>query len=140
MNDPQTAHAVSQPRICPGTENVPCPTVGNPTSSLNHTRRVSFFSDSSTTLRGEIFESFPSMASRVTPGFLEPSHHIQTLKKLGFTKPPTSPSSSARTRRAWNASSTDRSGQASQRAHKGRPLPCHGERFATRPLPELRLS
>src|SRR2546422_4185422 len=39
------------------------------------------------------------MASRVTPGVLERSHHIQTLKKLGFSKPPTSTSSSARTRR-----------------------------------------
>src|SRR2546425_9733842 len=71
------------------------------------------------------------MASRVTPGVLERSHHIQTLKKLGFTKPPTSTASSARTRRASNASSTDRSGQASQRAHKGRPLACRGERSAT---------
>src|SRR2546428_13616384 len=70
------------------------------------------------------------MASLVTPGVLERSRHIQTLKKLGFTKPPTSTSSSARTRRASNASSTDRSGQASQRAHKGRPLACRGERSA----------
>jgi len=76
------------------------PWVGNPTSSLNPTRRVSCFSDSSTNSPGKIFESFLSMASRVTPGVLEQSHHIQTLKKLGFSKPPTSTSSSARTRRA----------------------------------------
>ena len=99
--------------------------------SQPHAPRV-VFSDSSTTLRGKSSSHSPRWPPESPPGVLGPSHHIQTLKKLGLTKPPTSPSSSTRTRRASRASSTNRSGRASQRAHdQGRPLAYRGERSAT---------